>query len=790
MLFEWIGFKMIRFREKSRKSKYFSCLNFLPFIILFLPQVSYQIIYTDTIIDFNFESLQMQEVNPIPRSLSPLTTIKASNQWTIMSIVNAEIERGEHAALDCLQELELGFKPDSGVEVVALIDRIPGTDTSDDDWSETRYYHVKHDNDTLIISSEVMKSPGELNLGDPNTLRNFVSWAQTEFPAENYALTYVGHGGAIGGFAFDASHSYDHLTLNEFQNAMNGLFIDVIALDACKMATTEVAYECRSFTDYIVFSEQYVVTEGLDYEGFLHELCDNPFMEPWELGDCMARTSIEFFIWKYYHTRSVINCTALSHFNSDLSTFANELINILPAEIQRISDLRFLSYCLDHSYVDIGSFLDICSSNFTDIQSVSDSANNALISYQKAVLNNYNDEYSQQATGMVTYFPQDNQSQTNIWDLSSYTDPGSFLDFNELDFLEDCTWNNFIREFLKSAPIAEQKPIHYVDMEMNTSYPVTITPTNENVYRKLEITEPGIYQLSLDVESGDMAMYVVDYFGGSIGTYGYLFSDIQNPEQGITEKIVHWLDTGFYSLEFDSWTDNANGTLTVVKVEPELIELDNMLAGSFPPQRASTPPIMTIYNYHLATLDVGDYDIMVDISDHALLDVKIWNEIREELIDEFLGNEGEDYFFRISLDFSKTILIEFGCYEWTGTFKFGITESSDPKVIIKSPTNTTYTTPNVQLNYSISKGNVVILIDDFSNDTALSSGTVLSDLGNGVHNLTIIATDFMGRSGRSTVIFTVGAPQSSANYPFFSLLCSLLVTSWFFKTRKKVKKRA
>ncbi|UCE13527.1 MAG: hypothetical protein JSV04_15260 [Candidatus Heimdallarchaeota archaeon] len=679
-----------------------------------------------------------------------------------MSIVNADTERGEHVALDCLQELELGFKPDSGVEAVALIDRIPGKYISDDDWSETRYYHVKHDNDSLSISSEVMESPGELNLGSPSTLRNFVSWAQTEFPAEHYALTYIGHGGAIGGFSFDASHGGDHLTLSEFQNAMDGLFVDVVALDACKMGAVEVAYECRSFTDYIVFSEQYAVTEGFDYESFLQELCDNPFMEPWELGDCIARTSVEFFEWKYDHTRSVINCTALSQFISGFSAFANELISILPTEIQRISDLRFSSYCLDHSYVDIGSFLEVSSYNFTDIQSVSDSAINALNSYQEVVLYNYNDEYSLRATGMVTYFPQDNQSQTNIWDLSSYTNPGSFLDFDELDFLEDCTWIDFIREYMKNAPIIEQKPIQYIDMNVNTSYSVTITPTIENVYYKLEITESGIYQFSLDVESGDLGMYVLDYYGGfDLGTYGYLFSDIQNPEQGVNEKIVHWLDNGFYSIEIGSWTENANGTLTVVRVEPELIELDDMCAGSFPPQRGPTPPIMTIYNYHLATLDVGDYDIMVDISDHALLDIKIWNELREDLIDEFLGIEGEDYYYHLSLDSPKKILIEFGCYEWTGTFKFSITESIAPNVAIKSPIYTTYTTSDVQLNYSISKGNVIIFIDGISNDTTVSSGTVLSDLPNGVHNLTIIATDFMGRVGKSTVIFNVEIPLSS-----------------------------
>jgi len=98
-----------------------------------------------------------------------------SNQWTIMAIVNAEAIFGEHAALDCLQELEDGFKLGSGIEVVALVDRIPGYDSSNGNWTNSRYYHIVPDNDTRVVSSELIQEFNELNLGNPNTYRNFLS---------------------------------------------------------------------------------------------------------------------------------------------------------------------------------------------------------------------------------------------------------------------------------------------------------------------------------------------------------------------------------------------------------------------------------------------------------------------------------------------------------------------------------------------------------------------------------------------------------------------------------------
>ena len=44
---------------------------------------------------------------------------------------------------------------------------------------------------------------GELNMGDPQTLADFINWAKTTYPAEHYALIIVDHGTGISGVAED-----------------------------------------------------------------------------------------------------------------------------------------------------------------------------------------------------------------------------------------------------------------------------------------------------------------------------------------------------------------------------------------------------------------------------------------------------------------------------------------------------------------------------------------------------------------------------------------------------------
>jgi hypothetical protein len=102
----------------------------------------------------------------------------------------------------------------------------------------------------------------EANLGDPATLRDFIVWAATEYPAEHICLVLNNHGGGWFGICWDDT-SEDHLSGAEVAEALEGVEhalgrrVDVVLTYACLMASLEFAYELSGHASYLVGSETY-----------------------------------------------------------------------------------------------------------------------------------------------------------------------------------------------------------------------------------------------------------------------------------------------------------------------------------------------------------------------------------------------------------------------------------------------------------------------------------------------------------------------------------------------------
>ncbi len=94
-----------------------------------------------------------------------------------------------------VKDIELELAPtgsSANVQVVALADRGPGYDTSYGDWQTTKLYHVTQG--MKADAASAVADWGERNMGDKQTLIDFVSWSKTNYPADHYALYFWGHG--------------------------------------------------------------------------------------------------------------------------------------------------------------------------------------------------------------------------------------------------------------------------------------------------------------------------------------------------------------------------------------------------------------------------------------------------------------------------------------------------------------------------------------------------------------------------------------------------------------------
>ena len=99
-------------------------------------------------------------------------------------------------------------------------------------------------------------------------------------------------------------------------------------------------------------------------------------------------------------------------------------------------------------------------------------------------------------------------------------------------------------------------------------------------------------------------------------------------------------------------------------------------------------------------------------------------------------------------------------------------DTTPPIVTITSPTNTTYSENSVTLTYSVSDGTFTLYIDNGIDTTA--SGSVVSALNDGVHNITIVAVDAVGNVAKKTVIFTVDTTLTTTTTTTGTMTTSIL----------------
>lgn len=197
------------------------------------------------------------------------------DEWTVMVYLAADNDLEPFAVLD-LNEMEAVALP-AGVNVMVMADRVAGYDASNGNWTDARWGAIGHDDNAGTITSSLV-SVGETNMGAAATLTDFIDRATRERPAQHYALVLWNHGDGINGVAFDESSGNDSLTFREIQDAVAASMpgrLDVVGLDACSMATLELAHALEGVADYLVASQELEPGDGWDYTDWLSSAFTN-----------------------------------------------------------------------------------------------------------------------------------------------------------------------------------------------------------------------------------------------------------------------------------------------------------------------------------------------------------------------------------------------------------------------------------------------------------------------------------------------------------------------------------
>ena len=183
--------------------------------------------------------------------------------WTVLAYVAADNNLEGAAIADLVQ-----MSRTRTTKFIVLIDRIPENSSADlfglGPFTDSRLLEIQDG------AGKVLQTPGEIDMGSPDTLSSFISYGLQNHKGQKNALVVWDHGGAWKGVAWDDSSpdpatgkGSDGLTLTELSSAVKrGLTdagvarFDMIGFDACLMATYDVAMAIQPFADVMVASEE------------------------------------------------------------------------------------------------------------------------------------------------------------------------------------------------------------------------------------------------------------------------------------------------------------------------------------------------------------------------------------------------------------------------------------------------------------------------------------------------------------------------------------------------------
>ena len=377
--------------------------------------------------------------------------IDETAEWTVMVYLDAD-NNLESAGIDDINEMEM-VGSTSEVNIVVQVDRVPysvlassnqgyADDISNGNWTTTRRYYVTQDfnPNPVLINSTLKIDLGELNMGDPQTLVDFANWAANNYPAKKYLLVIWNHGGGFRSLnlakdiAWDDTSGGDKITMSELEDALSAITaqlggkVDILGMDACFMAMTEVAYQIKDYADLLVSSEESEPNDGWPYDTILSQLTSNPSLTSVQL----ATNIVDDYIFAYpttYVTQSAIDL-------SYMDTLADQLSNLALAIMSDslISKSKYIlasvssQYYSDYDFIDL---YDFC--NKILIYSNSLEVKNIVLSIQQtldlAVINSdYNGTKVSGSRGLSIYFPY------NYYD--NY--------YNYTNFAQDTSWNEML----------------------------------------------------------------------------------------------------------------------------------------------------------------------------------------------------------------------------------------------------------------------------------------------------------------------------------------------------------
>jgi hypothetical protein len=378
-------------------------------------------------------------------------------EWTIMVYCDAD-NNLDQAGVEDLNELEYSGSTDE-VNMIFLLDRYGMNDT--------KLYYVLHDpagnaggTDMNIISQDISSDApwlsSEEDMGNPQTLQDFLMWTIENYPANHYLLSIWDHGsgifklggGVTKGECWDdhGGDPNDYIDLEELRDVLYAGFItngyekiDIVGHDVCLLGQIETFYQMKDFVKVGIAAEESEPFDGWEYGPPFYDLKNNPSMSPQMLASKIVQYYCERYGTNSYIIQAAVDLSTLeTNLIPRLNTFSDLLTYYMydyQSTIQSArSNAEYYNYDCGRN-PDLYHFAQLINESGNLPDTLRASAQNLMSSYSSVMIHECHGTWSPDAHGMSIWFPD------NF--LTNYCKDDYM---NKVEFAQE-HWDEFLAEF-------------------------------------------------------------------------------------------------------------------------------------------------------------------------------------------------------------------------------------------------------------------------------------------------------------------------------------------------------
>lgn len=303
-------------------------------------------------------------------------------------------------------------------------------------YGKTRRVLVTHNN------AQVLSELAPVDMGDYNSLIDFIKWGVANYPAKHYLVDVWNHGngwklealdrGTVRGGFHALDISYDDTTGHSINSQQLGLAmkaaaqvmghnVDVYGSDACLMAQVEVDYELAGSVDYVVGSEETEPGDGWPYDKLLAQWGDSPAE--------VAKTLATVYVANYPGQDVTMSAADMSQFPAlvgSLKQLKGLMLKNLSEAKTAVGQAQSFTFS---DYVDLGGFIQ----NFQPSAKESKAVSAALSSF---IMLSQGDGAHKGASGLDLWIPVSDDSS----DLAKY---------QGLGFDKETGWSDMLQKLWK-----------------------------------------------------------------------------------------------------------------------------------------------------------------------------------------------------------------------------------------------------------------------------------------------------------------------------------------------------